>query len=149
MKLLVAEGLPGAAGPAFLARKDKSACFLVLAKTWAAFLPCLQWHKRQQPKQRQPHSSALGPWQSWCLHGSDGRRNIYRDHQVDWLLGRREEEFLVKYFDRDGQTAAQKPSLLFPTSLFLLLLCRSQWQSRYFPRLSGSTKWPSEHHSYY
>lgn len=42
MKLLVEEGLPGAADSGFLARKDKHAFFLALAKTWAAFPPCLQ-----------------------------------------------------------------------------------------------------------
>lgn len=148
-KVLVEEGLPGAADPAFLARKDESAFFPVLAKTWAAFPPCPRWRKRQQPKQQQPRSSALDPWQSWCLHGSDGRRNIYRGHQVDWLLGRKQEEFLVKYFNRDCWIAAQKPLLLFPASPFLLLLCRLQGQNHYFPKLSGSKKWPSEYHSYY
>ncbi|EDL08861.1 mCG58383 [Mus musculus] len=30
-------------------------------RTWAAFHPCLQQHKRQQPIQQQQHSSALDP----------------------------------------------------------------------------------------
>lgn len=42
IKLLVAEGLPGAAFLEFLARKDTRACLLVLAKTWAASPPCLR-----------------------------------------------------------------------------------------------------------
>lgn len=139
IKLLGEAGLLEAADPGFLARKDKSAFSLALAKTWAAFLPCLQWHKRQQPKQQQQHSSALDPWQSWCLHGSDGRRNIYIGHQVDWLLGKKEEEFLVKYFDRHCWIAAQKP---LPPSL--ILLYRLRWQNNDVPSLSCSKKWPCD-----
>lgn len=120
--LLGEERLPEGADPGFLARKDKRALSLVLAKTWAAFLPCLQRRKRQRPKQRQQRSSALDPWQSWCLHGSDGKRNTYTGHQVDWLLGRNKEEFLVKCFDRHCWTAAQKPLFLL---LCFILACSS------------------------
>ena len=113
IKLSGEEELPKAADPGFLARKDKSALSLFLAKTWAAFLPSLQRRKRRRPKQRQQHSSALDPWRSWCLHGSDGRRNIYTGHQADWLLGRKEEELLMKYFDRHCWIAVQIPLALF------------------------------------
>lgn len=55
------EGFPEAKDPGFLGRKGKSAVFLVLVRIWATFLPGLQQHKRQQPKQRQQCSSALDP----------------------------------------------------------------------------------------
>lgn len=137
IKLSGEEGLPKAADPGFLARKGKSALFLVLAKTWAAFLPSLQRRKRQRPKQRQQHSSALDPWRSWCLHGSDGRRNIYTGHQVDWLLGRKEEELLMKYFDRHCWIAVQ-----IPLALFLAPMDRLWWQNNDIPSLPCSRKRP-------
>lgn len=61
MKLLGEEGFPEAEDPGFLARNGKSAFFLFPARIWATFLPCRQQRKRQQPKQRQQHSSALDP----------------------------------------------------------------------------------------
>lgn len=61
VKLLGEEGLPEAADSGFLSRKDKSDFFLVLLKTGAAFLPCLQRRKRQLPKEQQQHSFALDP----------------------------------------------------------------------------------------
>lgn len=61
MKLLGEEGFPEAEDPVFLARNGKSAFFLFPARIWATFLPSLQRHKRQQPKERQQHSSALDP----------------------------------------------------------------------------------------
>lgn len=116
MKLLGEKGFSEAEDPGFLVRKGKSAFFLVLARIWATFLPCLQRRKRQRSKERQQYSSALDPWQSWCLHWSDGRRNIYISHQVDWLLGRKKKEFLVKHFDRHCWIATQKPLPLISTS---------------------------------
>lgn len=137
VKLLGEEGLPEAEDPGLLVRKGQSALFLVLVRTQAAFLPCLQPRKRQQPKQQQQHSSALDPWRSWCLHGSDGRRNIYISRQVDWRLGRKEDEFLVKDFDKNCCIAAQKP----PPLLFASLLPAPTLQAtkaKYFPSLSCS-----------
>lgn len=60
-KLLGEKWSPEAAEPGFLASMHESALFLALASSWAAFLPSLQRHRRQLPKQQQQHSSALDP----------------------------------------------------------------------------------------